>query len=367
MAVRIELWPTWLKVVAVCVAVLVVGTAVVVPATGLRFLKRPTSATARASASPSAGALPAVSASPGWLVADLACKLPISSYQAGSGGFVTFPAGTFSSDPGSNVPGRSGGYYGGGFTYDRAVGTWLPVSRSAVTPDGSRFVYWDNFNRNFRLVTVSTGAEVGLGPRWDGPAWGAASIARMMGSTWTLLEAVGDGVYGTPPYGQVPAPGLWFFPYTGAERQVTTVGYWHAIGGGAAWGSVAPSAPEGATVAVVRLDLGTGASASWFSRDGMAARVQGFDESGSPVVVTTSRTAIEVWLVDRQDHGNQLLSLPRQRSVTDAQGGDPSFVQSVLGDANGVWIATGSGLYLSRNGTTQKVSSVTGALAGGCA
>jgi hypothetical protein len=199
-----------------------------------------------------------------------------------------------------------------------------------------------------------------------------ASPARQNGfpffGPWAVLEAGADGAYATPPFGgQAPSPGLWFFPYTAAaERQVATFGYWHAVGGNAAWGTSAPSVPQGATVTIVRLDLSSGAATSWFSQDGMDARVVGFDAAGHPVVATTSEEAFQVWLVDAQQHGTQLLSLPKETTPANPyQGAVP--VQSAIGDSVGVWIATVEGIYLYRNGATQKVSTVNGQLAGTCA
>jgi hypothetical protein len=66
-------------------------------------------------------------------------KLPVSNGQPASGGFVTFPQGTFTADPASAV--KADNVYG--LSFDRAVAKWVPVPRSWVSPDGARYAYWE--------------------------------------------------------------------------------------------------------------------------------------------------------------------------------------------------------------------------------
>jgi hypothetical protein len=366
-AARIGAWPTGVKVAALVVVALLVVAAVAVPVT-LRLRAQPAASARRAPGrAPTPTPAPILSPGAQSLAADLTCRLPISSFGPGSGGFIGFPSGSFTSDPGSSTPAfqRQGT---NGLTYDRAIGKWLAVPYLSITPDGGRFVYWNGQEADFHVVEVTTNAEVAIGPRSNGPAWQAASAARFnnpyYGPSWTLLDAAADGVYATPPSVSAgPAAGLWFFPYAGAERQVASFGYWQAVGGGAAWGTSAPSVPQGATVTIVRLDLSSGASTSWFSQDGESAQVAGFDASGHPVVVTSTEEAVQVWVVDGPQHGTRVLDLPQEPQ----SGYRGPIVQSVAGDANGVWIAVHDGLYLYRNGSSQQVSTVTGQLGGGCA
>jgi hypothetical protein len=92
--------------------------------------------------------------------------------------------------------------------------------------------------------------ETQIGPRLNG----AASAARLNAQNWQLIEALDDGVYATPA-GETQT-GLWLFPWSGSgERQVTGTGFWHAIGGGSAWGIVSPSVPEGAATVIMRMIL----------------------------------------------------------------------------------------------------------------
>src|SRR5712691_1684112 len=77
------------------------------------------------------------------------CRLPISLGigQGPQGEFIDFPSGRVTSDPKSPKldslvrPGRElHGYYVTLY-FDRAYKRWLPVSRSAVSPDGAHYAY----------------------------------------------------------------------------------------------------------------------------------------------------------------------------------------------------------------------------------
>src|SRR5438445_5609412 len=81
---------------------------------------------------------------------DFSCRLPVfdDSGTGSVGGFIGFPSGTVTPDPaagmvsiarlGRELVGDSYLHY-----YDRAYSRWLPVSRNAVSPDGSHFAYRD--------------------------------------------------------------------------------------------------------------------------------------------------------------------------------------------------------------------------------
>src|SRR5262244_128644 len=104
---QIRSWPAWAKVVAIVVAVLIVAGgagAAVAPRMGLgRTAKSAAKHPATPTPEPSALPLSSPSASQVPLASTLSCKLPISSGQLGSGGFLTFPQATFTADPSSAV------------------------------------------------------------------------------------------------------------------------------------------------------------------------------------------------------------------------------------------------------------------------
>src|ERR1700730_1758036 len=81
------------------------------------------------------------------------CRLPIylqTGYEGSpdfsrQGAFITFPAATMSIDP----SGKDGGYF------DRAFNRWVPVTREAVSPDGSHYAHVDTTGPwQLRIVEV---------------------------------------------------------------------------------------------------------------------------------------------------------------------------------------------------------------------
>jgi hypothetical protein len=361
---RIKGWPAWAKVVAVVVALLVVAGGVGAAALVSRMSTRGATKSAARHAvtvTPQPSEQPTAGPPSAPLASTLTCRLPVSSGQGGSGGFVTFPQATFAADPASAIKAES--VYG--LSFDRSAGTWVPVPRSWVSPDGSRYAYWDWRSQSVEALTIATGAETTLGPK----PFGAASAARVSTGNWTLIEALDGGVYAAPGGGyQSSFAGLWLFPWSGAgERQVIANDFWQAVGGGAAWGTVSQSVPEGAENTILRLDLAGGSPVEWFSRPRLRSRVVGFDASGHPVVEASSRDVMEVWLVVGQGNATSLLTLTPTEAQRSSNGPGQPRVSSVVGDDKGIWLATTDGTYLSAAGRTEKVSTVTGQLGGGCA
>ncbi len=102
-------------------------------------------------------------------------------------------------------------------------------------------------------------AETTLGPKPNG----AARAARLnTDAPSTPIEALDSGIYAVPGGGyRSSSPGLYMLPWSGAGERQVTGRFWHAIGGGAAWGTVSQSVPQGAANAILRLDLGGGSPA----------------------------------------------------------------------------------------------------------
>src|SRR5215831_6454768 len=163
---QVKSWPTWTKVVAIVVAVLVVAGGVGAAVAPRMGLGRAAKSAAKRPATPEPSALPlsSPSASQVPLASTLSCKLPISSGQLGSGGFLTFPQAAFTADPSSAV--KTDTSYG--LSFDRAVAKWVPVPRSWVSPDGARYAYWDWQTHSVQAVAIATGTETILGPKLNG-------------------------------------------------------------------------------------------------------------------------------------------------------------------------------------------------------
>lgn len=164
----------------------------------------------------------------------------------GTGGFLQFPAGTFTIDP------QSSG------TYDLAAHKWLPVPHAWVSPDGTRYAYPEYRTGSgpatgiIHVVDVASGADHPLNvPAPSAPV------------SW---ETSGLYITRVVPNSDAPPQGLSVLdPASGSLRQVVADGVWTAIGADSAFGadldsSIAPppnQGPGGANrVKAVRLASG---------------------------------------------------------------------------------------------------------------
>jgi len=229
-----------------------------------------------------------------------------------------------------------------GLSYDRRYSKWLPVARQFVTPDETRYVF--GAPDSIFVVNVADGARTELG--------------KGTGHGWTVLAVTSDGVYANPvQLAAQPLAGIWVLPFSGAPRQVTTKGYWQAVGGGGAFGYAAPSIPAGATQRLVRLDLKSGLITPWFNDLPQYTNVLGFDLQGHPIVfmqgtpqqllvLTGSNKSVAIW-----DEAFQNL-----------------YVTWVLADTHGIWLTVSDGIYLWKGEGTpvERASQVTGPIAGPC-
>ena len=282
------------------------------------------------------------------------CRIPISNGQPGSGGFISIPGGTFASDPASNVvldwtgapppkqpqqgpgPSRPTSF---GLSFDRAVGRWLPVGPTWVTPDGQSYAYPDFVGGGVRWVKVADGSVTTLGGS----------------NSWNLLDVETEGAYAvrTDSTGQAPS-GLWLLAPGKDPVQVIGSGYWSWVTTGFAYGYDAPSVPAGAPHPLLRFNLRDHTTVTWYQDGNQVQWVPGFDRGGAPIVVIPPanyqyQPSFETALLAAPDTKNTLLKAP--------QG-----TQSAIQDAHGYWLAADQ-LYF--NGVP--VSAVQGQLGGGCA
>lgn len=246
----------------------------------------------------------------------LSCSLPVYAGQVGSGGFVTFPGGQFIADPKSNVtaptpPGVSPpppGYGMGGqpLAYDRAYSRWVPVAYRQLTPDGSHYAF--PYQGGIYAVTVSSGALTQL----------------QAGPDWRIVEVRNEGVY----VGKVTTGGLWLAPFTGSPHQITSSGYWQAVNGGSAYGTVTSAVPQGAANIVIQMNLQTGYTVNWFTQPYTQATVVGFDGQGNPILYAYGPNGESVWIASAP--GSDVLITTGNTFNTSA---DP------ITDRNGIWFA----------------------------
>lgn len=277
----------------------------------------------------------------------LSCALPAYAGPPGSGGFVSFPTGSFTADPRSAVsipsPGPQNGpgygYAPYGMAFDRAHSRWLPVGPQFVAPDGNHYAF--AASSGIYIVDASTGTEVEVGE----------------GHTWTLLRTLNDRVYAVVQ----GAAGFWVVPFSGSPTEVTTQGYWTIASASAAYGTPTSQVPSGITQQLLRLDIATGGVTNFFSSAGASVAPLAFDTHGNPIVQTsTVGGSWELWVVGSS------------KATVIANSYENFYLQGgMVPDNHGVWIpmywqtGAGQGIALYVEGSGIYELSTVGAQIGG--
>jgi hypothetical protein len=257
--------------------------------------------------------------------------------------------------------------YGGeaGATYTKRYARWLPAKIAAVSPDSSHYAYSEltqvsspSRHRRIHVVEVTSGLDRVVYDQ----------------DFYSVRDYAADGIYlvNTGPTGE-GATGLWLLdPRSGSIRQVaptrigTPFGFYLVGGGGAWYGDVAPGDQPphsgiGPMDRLLRFDLKTKKSSSWFRRAGWQVEAIGFDGEGHSIVrayVTSDGTATA---------SGQLLLLPAPGISKQIYSGPATFLGAPLADSHGIWFATTEGTFLyTLDGKFQKLSTAGGEIAGRC-
>ncbi len=218
-----------------------------------------------------------------------ACRLPVASAAAptdgnnshgttGTGGFVQFPAGTFSVDP------QSSG------TYDLAAHKWLPVPHAWVSPDGTRYAYPEYRSAAGPATGVIHVVDVASGA--DHPLNVPAPSAPV---SW---ETSGLYIARVVPNSDAPPQGLSRLdPASGALKQITPDGIWSQVGVDSAYGTdldtsiqAPPNAGPGAGNRLRSLRLDTGAVTVVQTFPGQQATLLALQGSTPVLIVTATGT-----------------------------------------------------------------------------
>jgi hypothetical protein len=325
-------------VAAFIIAALVVGVTFIANPLKLRTAPAVTTSTPTPEASPS----PPVSPSPQLIAFAGPCRLPVTwgSGQASTpnGGFVTFPGGIFTADTTAQM-GPGGEYW---VTYSTKTKKWLPVLRRFATPDGTKYLYFTLANGTLMHITDAT---TGQGYDLDNG-----------GINWQPV-----GIDDTAAYAMNQnRTELWRLPLRVAPAvQLANGGWWGLISGGAAWGFASQTVPVGAPTVLKRLDLATGTSKD-FATFTDPVQFVGVDLDGLPIMASSDgRSLFTLSASGDQTQIPISFSLPKGLDV----GYSP---YAVVGDRNGLWIAGPDGIYLYRNGSLGKVSTVVSWPDAGC-
>lgn len=295
------------------------------------------------------------------------CRLPVTvsagpdappqpKFVAITAGQMTNVAGDGFQSSGSTVKtiaapvltGSNAGYY------DRLAGRWLPVSGNVVSPDGSRYVYavYDAATRDrIHIVDVATGRDR------------AVAVPPDM---WSPIAFTARGVYLVKAYEGV-GPGLWLLdPDTGVLKAVFTDKAVTTVSSTDAWlrsRNAADTLPPPPTMGeagntILRRDLGTGATTTWWYRPGSDLYVVAV-AGGVTFVNVREADAMSVYAVSAS--GATKVDFPMTAAYY-------PFFNGFVADVSGVWIGSGDGIYLwtARTGAVL-VSGFAATPAGTCA
>ncbi len=221
----------------------------------------------------------------------MTCKLPVVTDK--DAGWVSFPGGSYQTDPKANVTLAHSSSFWPAKSYDKAVERWLPVPRDQISPDGKHFAYADLppvDNSPVHVADSSTGAARAFNPG-----------TPPSDSSWVALDYETEGVYLTAlPNGPAGLVGLWLLdPSNGSVKQIDATHFWQYISAGGAWGTsdALTGHGPGPGSRLVRMDLKTGAIVSWYKRTDVEFTVAGADGSGHPILQVSKTSAPQLIVI----------------------------------------------------------------------
>jgi hypothetical protein len=263
--------------------------------------------------------------------------------------------------------------YPSAFYYDRAVSTWVPVARGAVSPDGSHYAYmsFPTLDRGvMNIVDVATGSV-----RTYPATFAAFTFVR-----YVVMDYAKEGIYLGLGYEGLGGVSL-MDPDSGAIRDV---GPYHfnqvmAVAGSAVWfGSANPADPNpaagglaGVPDSVDSFNFISGKQTPWMYLPGTFLQVVAVDAAGHPIVLvghgsgdnannaellllTTPGAAQQIF------HGTQAELVSITEWIASGRGGP-------IADSHGIWFGSPAGIYLYSAGVgMRKVSDQAGYPANGC-
>jgi hypothetical protein len=312
-----------------------------------------------ASISPTVSATQSVSVTAAATPQGLNCRLPVVTDN--DAGWLTFPAGTYQSDPGAHVSLPHGSSFPLSKSYDKAFERWLPVPRDDISPDGKHYAYADLpavDSSPVHVVDLPSGLNHAFNP---GPP--------MTDSSWFVMDYEAEGVYiAAQPNGPAGPIGLWLLdPSNGAVRKIDSTHSWQYISGGGAWGTADALTGHGPGPGsrLVRMDLKTGVTASWYKRTDIEFTVAGADGSGHPILQVSENSAPQLFLVTG---ANAATLMPP------ASGSSVPSLSNIIhpvADTHGIWLGDTGGnvsLYTAATGIKKMAQVGSGDVSpgGGC-
>ena len=210
------------------------------------------------------------------------CKLAVIR---GSPGFLTVPGGVFSPAPGA----------GSGTYYDKPLRKWVPGGPPALAADGLRYAYveGDTAASKAHMVDLKSGADVvvATGGPWEIAGLGPDAVYVMR------IEYQDSAAYGRLAIGR----GLSNLPLSGGSPTELTsdAEFWRWFAQGAVYGGGITLDVAGGPNDVIRFDVGTMRTTTWFSHN-VRSRLVAVDASGAALILAESDHS-ELWRVARPD------------------------------------------------------------------
>ncbi len=320
---------------------------------------------------------------------DFSCRLPVLAGAAGA--FISFPNGAVTIDHRVALDLYKGGY---GYTYDAQVGKWVPVPRSALSPDGRSYAYMaqttgvpgemsttslhtrDITSGKDRVLWEGSGSATGPDLTWlpsgiyfSAVLYPATGLAGPIFPALYVADPTNSGQprrVGPNPPPQPPSPDQAYF----SGPDIFTI-----VGGGAAWGmgnrtpKEAPSpdkAPAPGTFGpdrVLRMDLRDGSVSTWYTVTGTElVSLMGLDEQGRPILSLfqpTFKTAPAPG-ADGPPPPRVLLLTGANQTV-EITSGNSDFQPASLpwADSHGIWFGSWNSLWLyTQKGGLRQVATI---------
>ena len=226
------------------------------------------------------------------------CRLPVIQGSPGQGsgpqtaGILTIPGGQFTAATDA----------ANGMSYDRVLKRWIQAPLSSLTPDGLRYVYADHNQQlsTFHVVDLKTDRDTVIGSTGSWVGAGLDNIA---------LYAMKVDFQDSLAYGQVGiSRGLWKIPLDGTPPVQLTADArrWVLAAAGGIYGDSSTGDVAGAPNDVVRFDLSTGNTITWFAPH-KRSRVIAVDGNGAAFVITEAADE-ELWRVTEPGTATEIWS-----------------------------------------------------------
>lgn len=358
-----------LRLLALVMVVLVAGCA---SSTGHPTAKR---SAASPSASPSVAPItpsPTPSGAAGNLPVStvaFSCRLPVVTYTTGNetvsyqGGFIDFPAGSYSRDPDGVVNQVNGSFttnkapiLTGGFSppsFDTSAGRWVPSPTAQMSPDGSTYAYATPGDAGAALIHV-----VNVGRDTEKVYRVAAAKTPAVGVVVEADDASGVFLADNVVEG-VPSGVRRLDLATGTVTVMAQVANVLAVQDGNAWiGAVDPhdpTPPNGGAIGptfdtIEAVNLTSHATTNWYYTQARADYLLGLASGGRPIVAVSAGPnfgvtgdTTEVRLIDHpntsaEDNG-ELVSAPGLNLAAPQADGDRTWFSGV----GGIYLYTSAG------------------------